>query len=166
MLSSRKLSALRSLCSQVGSLLKLCRDTASKVGACVALVPRVVDYRNLTADVLDHLNEIEFGYFEKAIGPSFFNFVPHNATGHYELQFSHPVERIIIRHLAELAQEQKIERQASPPAHPPTHPTPHTRSWHDATIIRLYALMLRGGPTPRHCRLNLPALALLHRPRP
>ena len=49
----------------------------------------------------------------RRLGASLFDFVPHNATGPYELQFGVPTERAVIRRLAELAETQKIDRQHS-----------------------------------------------------
>ena len=94
----------------VGLLLKMQKDSESRIIAAAALYPRIVDIANVQYHVLDYLTKQETRKLESQLGV-LFHFMPTNPTGHYKLDLVNPYHRILKQKLVEIAKEEKDFRQ-------------------------------------------------------
>lgn len=94
-------------------LLKMQKDSESRVIAAAALYPRIVDIANVPYHILDYLTKSEARKLESHLGPELFFFMPSNPTGHYKLDLVNPNHRIIKQKLVEIAKEEKDFRRAN-----------------------------------------------------
>jgi Ran GTPase-activating protein (RanGAP) involved in mRNA processing and transport len=91
--------------SMVGNLISLMKDSVSRAEVACALLPRIVDPVNVIAETYDVLTDGELATMEKNMG-KLFHFNPVNPTGHYTLQLANSFDRVLIRRLAEITEEQ------------------------------------------------------------
>ena len=96
--------------SMVGNLICLMKDNVSRMQIACALIPRIVDHVNLIAQTYCMLTDGEIANIEKNMG-KLFHFNPANPTGHYALQLANSFDRVLIRRLAEITEEQGAFRR-------------------------------------------------------
>jgi hypothetical protein len=99
--------------SQAGLFLSLFKDSAAKVGAAKVMLPRIVDWVNVTSEFFDWLNVHEMQMLESAgYAGQLFNFIPNNPTGHYRLNLVNPAERSIAMYMMAVSCEDEAKRRA------------------------------------------------------
>ena len=96
--------------SMVGNLICLMKDSVSRIVVACALIPRIVDPVNIISQTFDILTDGELGSVEKNMG-KLFHFNSVNPTGHYSLQLANQFDRVLIRRLAEITEEQGTLRR-------------------------------------------------------
>ena len=99
--------------SQAGLFLALFKDSAAKVGAAKTLLPRIVDWVNITSEFFDWLTTHEMQMLQSsAYAGQLFDFVPNNPTGHYRLNLVNPVERSVATYMMAVSCEDEAKRRA------------------------------------------------------
>lgn len=96
--------------SMVGNLICLMKDSVSRAEVACSLIPRIVDPVNIISQTFDVLTNGELATVEKNMG-KLFHFNPVNPTGHYTLQLANSFDRVLIRRLAEVTEEQGFARR-------------------------------------------------------
>eukprot|EP01043_Picozoa_sp_COSAG02_P006480 COSAG02_NODE_185_length_30442_cov_59.370168_7_plen_1112_part_00 len=96
--------------NMAGNLICLMKDNVSRTQIACALIPRIVDPVNVISQTYSVLTDAELVSVEKNMG-KLFHFNPVNPTGHYVLQLANGFDRVLIRRLAEIAEEQGSSRR-------------------------------------------------------
>ena len=94
----------------VGLLVKMQKDSETRMIAVAELYPRIVDIANAQYHVLDYLTKVETRKLETQLG-ILFHFMPTNPTGHYKLDLVNPYHRIVKQKLVEIAKEEKVSAE-------------------------------------------------------
>eukprot|EP00743_Colponemidia_sp_Colp-15_P010176 GILK01011180.1.p1 GENE.GILK01011180.1~~GILK01011180.1.p1 ORF type:complete len:1137 (-),score=223.73 GILK01011180.1:106-3309(-) len=81
----------------------------SKLMAAARLLPQILDRSNRWM-IMQELDEVERTRVEQLLGVAY-HFTPSNATDHYKLDLSNPFERILLLHLLQINQREKILRK-------------------------------------------------------
>jgi hypothetical protein len=95
---------------QAASLAILTRDPLNKAIALAALLPRIVDPVNLTADCYDWMSDTVIATLENR-APEMFSFIATNPTGHYKLEVGRPDHRRLLHRLVCICAEEKRFRE-------------------------------------------------------
>ena len=99
--------------AQAGFMLALFKDSTSKVDCAQALLPRIVDWTNVTSQLFDWLTAHEMQMLQSpANAGQLFDFVPNNPTGHYRLNLVNPIERQIATYMMGVSCEDEAKRRA------------------------------------------------------
>jgi hypothetical protein len=96
--------------NMVGNLICLMKDNVSRTQIACALIPRIVDPVNVVSQTYSVLTDAELASVEKNMG-KLFHFNPVNPTGHYVLQLANGFDRVLIKRLAEISEEQGSSRR-------------------------------------------------------